>query len=639
MKQSIQILNQYWGHKTFRPLQESIIDDILMRKDVLALLPTGGGKSICFQVPALMMDGICIVISPLIALMKDQIENLTKRGIPALGIYSGMSFIEVKKTLQHAAYGNYKFLYVSPERLETHLFKEFLPAIKPCLVAVDEAHCISQWGYDFRPSYLKISELRKEIPQTPIIALSASATLLVQNDICEKLLFNSKHSRFQQSFSRPNLAYSVLEPQSKQVKLLELLNEIKGSSIVYCKSRKITQQVSDFLNQRNINADFYHAGLTNIERTRKQTDWINNNINTIVCTNAFGMGIDKPDVRLVVHYNIPESLENFYQEAGRAGRDGNSAHAILLYDKKESEELIQLTHLKYPHPENLKKIYLALMNHLKVPAGIGEGQSFDFELSTFAQFFKLNILEATYGLQALSQEGLMYYSDNIFKPSTLVFTVNKNVLNEFTQIHSFTEPLINALLRNYEGIFDYPVNIFETFLAKYISLPIETIYKQLELLQQNGIIDYVKQREKQQLFLLRNRMYSDDFKFDHKSLEIRKEKHLERVMKMIQFAEDSKQCRSVIIGNYFNDNKISACDCCDNCKRKSHKPISQENFRLIADKILTDLKVNSIEIISLESTYKEYQPEHLWQVIDFLQTEREIVVVDKSKICLTDSLK
>jgi ATP-dependent DNA helicase RecQ len=606
-------------------MQEDIINAVLEKRDVLALLPTGGGKSICFQVPAMLMDGICIVISPLIALMKDQLEHLSKKGIPALAIYSGMSFLEVKRTLQNAAYGNYKFLYISPERLETNLFKEFLPAINPCLIAIDEAHCISQWGYDFRPSYLKIAALREEVPDVPVIALTASATLLVQNDICEKLLFKKEQNRFQQSFSRPNLSYSVFAPESKQNKLPELLKQVNGSSIVYCKSRKLTQQITDLLKQHNINADYYHAGLSNIDRTKKQENWINNKIQTIVCTNAFGMGIDKPDVRLVVHYNIPETLENYYQEAGRAGRDGNKSYAVLLYDKNEMDELMELNNLRYPSSEKIKMIYLSLMNHLKIPAGIGEGQLLDFDLAVFAQYFKLNILEATYGLQALSQEGLIYISENALRNSTATFTVNKQVLLDFEMVHSELEPLINALLRNYEGIFDYPVNIHETLLAKVISIPVDKIKEQLSALHNYQIIEYVKPSEKPQILLLKNRMYTDDFRFDYRSLNSRKKVHFERISAMIQYVKNSKDCRSVVIGNYFNDKDIKPCNFCDNCINAKQQNLTEKEFKLIAQKILADIQqLHSIDSKKIDLLYNDYNPSSVWKVIHFLQSEGKI---------------
>ena len=324
-------IKKYWGYDAFRSLQEDIISSVLDGKDTLALMPTGGGKSICFQVPAMMKEGLCLVISPLIALMKDQVESLKKKNIPALSIYSGMSFFEVKRTLENAVHGNFKFLYVSPERLETNLFLEYLPGMHINLIAVDEAHCVSQWGYDFRPPYLRIAVLREHLPDTLILALTASATKEVQDDICDKLAFKNDHKRFQKSFERPNLSYSVFNVAAKQNKLLEICKNVKGSGIVYCKSRKRTKEVAELLAMNGIVSDFYHAGLTNAVRTAKQESWIKNETRIIACTNAFGMGIDKSDVRTVVHYDVPDALENYYQEAGRAGRDEKKAYAVLLF--------------------------------------------------------------------------------------------------------------------------------------------------------------------------------------------------------------------------------------------------------------------------------------------------------------------
>ncbi len=624
MSESLSILKKYWGHDQFRPLQQSIVDAVMKKKDVLALLPTGGGKSVCFQLPAMMMDGLCIVVSPLIALMKDQVENLSKKGINALAIYSGMTFLEVKKNLQNAAFGDYKFLYVSPERLETKLFSEFLPALSPCLIAIDEAHCISQWGYDFRPSYLKIAKLREELPGVPVIALTASATLEVQNDICERMLFGKNQERFQQSFARPNLSYAVIEPASKQTKLVEIFSKITGSGIVYCKSRKQTQQIAELLQQHKISADFYHAGLSNAERSQKQNNWINNKINTIVCTNAFGMGIDKPDVRVVVHQNIPESLENYYQEAGRAGRDGKSSQAILLFDKKEINELREINILRYPEPDVLKKLYADLMNHLSVPAGIGEGQSFDFDLPLFSETFKWNILQATYGLQALSQEGLFFIAENSFRPSQLVFTVSKEQLFDFEKNQPSLEPLIKGLLRSYEGIFDYPTFIHETLLAKFTSTPIGIIRKNLQLLHQYQIAKYSPATEKPQIVLLMNRMYKDDFKFNMKDLQERKKNHLKRIEAMVDFSNNTTDCRSVTIANYFNDNTSVSCGNCDNCLKLKKTFLNETIFEKINIRIKQELSKKPMLYFELANILTEFEKEHLQEAIQFLQSEKII---------------
>lgn len=605
-------------------MQQEIVNAVLQKKDVLALLPTGGGKSVCFQVPAMMMDGICIVVSPLIALMKDQVENLINKDIPALAIYSGMSFPEVKKTLEAAINDECKFLYVSPERLETRLFEEYLPAMDVCLIAVDEAHCISQWGYDFRPSYLKISKLREDLRNVPIIALTASATLDVQNDICEKLLFKNNHARFQQSFSRPNLAYNVLEPSSKVNKMIELLTDLKGTAIVYCKSRKQTQQMSELLQQHQMNADFYHAGLTNEERSKKQTDWINNKINTIVCTNAFGMGIDKPDVRLVIHLGIPESLEYYYQEAGRAGRDEKYAQVFLLVDKKEFNEIREINNLRYPDFASLKKLYIDLMNHLQVAAGTGEGQSFDFDISSFTENFKWNIIQATYGLQALAQEGLFYISENSFKPSQLVFTTSKPALFEFEKTHPSLEPIIKGLLRSYEGIFDYPCYIFETKLSKFLSTPIGIIRNSLQLLHDMQLVKYTISSDKPQVVLMRNRMYSDDFSFNIKNFQERKRKHLERIENMIAFAEDSNTCRSVIIANYFNDKNVTDCNNCDNCKNSNRVSLTPNTFKNISEAIHNQLQDEATPYAKIEKALNNFDKEHIEEVIRFMQAENKI---------------
>ncbi len=630
-----QILKENWGYDAFRPLQEDIINSILAGKDTLALLPTGGGKSICFQVPALAKEGICLVISPLIALMKDQVEGLKKKGILALSIYSGMSFLEVKKTLQNAAHGNYKFLYVSPERLETDLFLDYLPSMNISMVAVDEAHCISQWGYDFRPPYLRIASIREQLPNVPILALTASATKSVQNDICEKLLFKKSQQRFQQSFERANLSYSVFKVVSKQNKLLEIVNNVKGSGIVYCKSRKQTKDIAELLTQNNVNADFYHAGLSNEERNKRQENWINNITRIIVCTNAFGMGIDKPDVRLVIHYGVPDCLENYYQEAGRAGRDRKRAYAVLLYNDREVADLQLQTDIRYPDKATIKQVYIAIMNYLQVAAGSGEGNSFDFDMASFSAAFTINILTATYAIKTLEQEEILRFNEVFFKPSTIAFNTDRQQLEDFEKQFPQFENLIKGLLRSYEGIFDYPTNIYETELAQFVKKKPNEIKRELQQLQQYGIVTYDAQKDSPQLSLVINRMYADSFLINLDNYIERKKNFETRIKAIAEFIVNTISCRSQIIGNYFNDLAIKPCGICDNCINLKSLRISKEEFEQITQYIFEWTKKQSTGIKELLASSKQFKKEKIWKVIDYLQSEAKITVSREGNISST----
>lgn len=626
------ILKKYWGHDQFRPLQLDIIMAALRQKDVLAVLPTGAGKSICFQIPALAQDGICLVISPLIALMKDQVENLKSRGIEALYIHSAMHFAEVKQTLQNAAFGNYKFLYVSPERLETDLFKEFLPAIKPNLIVVDEAHCISQWGYDFRPPYLRIANLREDLPAVPFMALTASATLKVEADIKQKLGFNNEAVFFRQSTERTNLSYSVFQPAAKNLKLLEILTKVKGAAIVYCKSRKRTQQISDFLKTKNIKADYYHAGLNHTERNEKQQNWLNNNPAVMVCTNAFGMGIDKPDVRAVVHYDVPDCIENYYQEAGRAGRDGKRAYAVLLYDKNELENLYSKSELQYPDGDTLRKIYQSLFNYLQVAAGTGEGQSFDIDIATLAGNFKLNILQLNYAIQAMAREGLLVYNEMLFKPAKVSFTCGKEDLVEFEKNFPDLEPLIKGLLRSYEGIFNYETTIYESNLTRFLKIPYVKVVEGLQKLHKNRIINYAPAAEKPQIYLLLNRMYQDAFKMDVKQMLALKKEARNRIKQIEQYCTDGFTCRSQQIGNYFSDKNANICGICDNCINKKAVTLSDAEFESLQLAIKNLLKKEPVLLNDLLHYFesKMVKAEKLWKILDYLQ-EEEIISINKEK--------
>ncbi len=628
------ILKQYWGFDRFRPLQEEIIQSVLSQKDTLAVLPTGGGKSICFQVPALATDGICIVISPLIALMKDQVENLKKRSIPALLIHSGMQRMDVIKTLQNATHSYFKFLYISPERLETSLFHEYLPSLDVNFIAVDEAHCISQWGYDFRPSYLRIAELRKELPDVPVLALTASATEDVQKDICEKLALPpassiSKKKKenvwnvFRQSFERKNLSYSVFKVDSKVAKLVQILKNVGGTAIVYCKSRKRTSEIAHLLQVHGLSANNYHAGLKTEERTKRQQDWINNKVRIMVCTNAFGMGIDKPGVRTVVHLDTPDCLENYYQEAGRAGRDGKKAYAVLLHDARDIEELAQLHLVRFPTLEQIKAVYHSLVNYLQIPIYSGQDQTYTFRFDEFIRHFKWNSQEALYSLKALESDGWLDFNERNFSPSTLVFTTSKNGLYDFQKSYSQHENLLTTLLRTYEGIFDFPAFISENFIARLLKKGETEIKRQLKTIASFGIIQYVPQNNEPQLIFRKNRVAAEELSFNLMPYYKRRDVFVARAKKMIEYVH-TPGCRSQFISLYFGDEKATGCGVCDNCLKQKSLALSAEEFDKISSIILEHLSHAELTIEDLLQKLSTIKKEKAWKVIEFLQAESKI---------------
>lgn len=625
------ILQQYWGFDSFRPMQQEIIESVLQGNDTLALLPTGGGKSICYQVPALAKEGICLVVSPLVALMKDQVEGLRKKDIPALFIHSAMKYQEVLQTLKNAAYARYKFLYVSPERLQSNLFKEFLPALNINLIAVDEAHCISQWGYDFRPAYLQVADLRDAVPGVPVLALTASATKDVQEDICDRLNFTSKNI-FRQSFARPNLSYSVFETESKITKLVEILTKVKGSSIVYCSSRRKTKEVADLLKLNGFNADYYHAGLKSEERNEKQDKWIRNEITTIVCTNAFGMGIDKPDVRVVVHYDSPDCLESYYQEAGRAGRDGKRSYAVLLYDLEDLKTLEQLSTIRFPSPEVIKQVYNHLMNYLQVPVSYGGGQFYDFDLNEFIKRFGLNIHEAIYSIKQLEMENLLQYNEQVLLPPTVIFTSNKDSLNEFEKAHPETEYLIKGLLRTYQGIFDIPANISEKHLTFLLQQEVDEIKKGLMKLNSYGVIQYLPVKDRPQVFLLNNRVKIEDLRLDTTSLLKRKKTFESRLNKMTGYLKERKHCRERLLAAYFDDSTVQDCGICDSCLSSKSKGFEPRQFDDIRKMIVERIRSGKLTTENLLFNFPGIAKDKVEQVINYLIAEEEVKVDENDRI-------
>jgi ATP-dependent DNA helicase RecQ len=626
------ILKHYWGYEQFRPLQEDIIHSILQKKDTLALLPTGGGKSICFQVPALAMEGICIVVSPLIALMKDQVENLKKRGIHAQAIYSGMSRPDVIRTLKNAAYEHHKFLYVSPERLETSLFKEYLPAMNVSLIAVDEAHCISQWGYDFRRSYLRIAALREALPGVPVLALTASATEEVQHDICEKLAFASPNI-FRQSFERKNLSYSAFRVDAKPAKMIDILTKTQGTAIVYCKSRRQTGELAQLLQMEGISASNYHAGLAPEERTQRQKDWIENKTRVMVCTNAFGMGIDKPDVRVVIHAGVPDCLENYYQEAGRAGRDGNKSYAVLLYNQSDLEELAELHKKRYPSFEQIKEVYNAVVNFLQIPSYTGEYQSYTFRLDQFVRNFQLDPTITLSALKAMEGDGWLDFNERSFTPPTIMFTTSKALLYDFERSYPQYEPLLTTLLRTYEGIFDFPAFISELQIAKIMRKDEEEIRKLLKEAHSFAMIRYAPQKDEPQIIFRKHRVPVNEFRIDLPFYNKRKEVFIKRVQKMIEFTGDDT-CRGVFINRYFGDPSNKSCGICDNCLKAKAGSLSPEEFQRIALRIGEVLGGRSLEAGELLKGLHGIRKEKAWQVIEFMQSERKIVVDESGLLSL-----
>ncbi|MCE6990749.1 ATP-dependent DNA helicase RecQ [Dyadobacter sp. CY323] len=570
------VLRRYWGYETFRPFQEEAIKTVLNGNDVLVLLPTGGGKSICFQVPVMASEGVCIVVTPLIALMKDQVEQLKKRSIPAAAIHSGMSRNEIDITLDNCIHGNTKFLYVSPERLRTDILLARAKQMQICLLAIDEAHCISAWGYDFRPSYLLISDFRKQIPKVPVMALTATATEEVRADILDRLEMRNARV-YKQSFARANLSYSAFAEENKERKLLQVLKNVPGSAIIYVRTRKRTKDLADSLVRQGISAQSYHAGLPFKERSDRQSAWIKNQTRVVVATNAFGMGIDKPDVRAVIHFDLPDSLEAYYQEAGRAGRDEKKAFAVALFNNIDLDELTESVERKYPPIEVLRRVYQSLANYYRIAVGSGEFSGFSFDIQEFTGIFGLAVNETHYALKLLEEEGFIQLSENFNDPSKVHFLVDNRQLYDFQIRYQEMDSFIKVILRMYGGeLFTEYVRISEVEIAQTYFAPEREIIQKLNFLAERDIIEYEPRKDKPQLTFLTPRYDATLLPLNVFEIGKKKDRDLKKAKAVVHYATHTHICRTLLLLEYFNEFDAHACGVCDNCLKNKRNEIQND---------------------------------------------------------------
>ena len=625
-----EILKQYWGYDSFRSKQEDAIHSILDAKDTLTLLPTGGGKSICFQVPALMMEGICVVISPLIALMNDQVTALKAKNIRALAITSGMSFSELDIALDNCIYGNYKFLYLSPERLESDMVQQRLKKMNINLLAVDEAHCISEWGYNFRPSYLKIAEIR-EITTAPIIALTATATPLVVKDIQEKLKFDNENV-ISTSFYRDELSYVVLKQDDKDSKLIQILNRVKGTSIIYCRTRKETKRIHLLLSEYGITSHYFHAGLDVLERASKQKQWQLNHVRVMVATNAFGMGIDKNDVRLVIHNHLPFSLEAYFQEAGRAGRDRKLAYSILLYNDLDIHNLKKQINDHYPEIEIVRNVYQQIANFLGIAIGDGKHQEFAFHINEFCERYNLNQLQTYNALKLLEKEDYIKLSEAIHQPSRLFIKVTHTELYQFQIANKQYDILLKILLRSYGSLFDNFTKIQENIIAKRAQLSTQEVKDFLTNLKQMDILDYIPQNSNPKLLMLKTRVDSKYISLSKETLETRKANEEAKAASVIQYASNQYQCRSHVLQNYFGEEDNKRCGKCDVCLERNKLKINDQEFEAIMLAIQNLISQNPMHVDDIIMAIVEYREDKMISVLQFLSDNGQIAMNDEQKL-------
>lgn len=560
----LDILKEYWGYDSFRPMQEEIVSAALDGKDVLAILPTGGGKSVCFQVPAMMREGIAIVVTPLIALMKDQVQNLNDKGIRALCVNAGMGAREVETVLNNAAYGDFKFLYVSPERLGTRLFKNYVQEMNISFIVVDEAHCISQWGYDFRPDYLQIGNLR-EMTDAPVIALTATATPAVAEDIMTRLRFEER-TLLKTGFERPNLSYIVRKCEDKLGQLLSICSSVDGTGIVYVRSRKKTEELASLLTANGISASFYHAGLGPDSRADRQGKWKNGSIRIMVCTNAFGMGIDKPDVRFVVHFDVPDSPEAYFQEAGRGGRDGKRSFAVLLWNSTDIKRIRQIGTMSFPSLEYIEDIYHKVHAFFQIPYDTGEGRQLKFNIDEFCRHYGLQRATAYYAVVYLERTGHWTLSEDIDISTRVQVVVDRNDLYDIDLPDPRMASLLELLMRRYTGLFSYPVPIDEEYVASQIGVQVPGLRQLLYNLALEHVIRYVPCDRATVLFLHHDRLRPKNVNLDPERYEMLKNSALSRMQKMIDYVSQEEVCRSSYLLEYFGQKDSRDCRTCDVCR-------------------------------------------------------------------------
>ncbi|MBE6275073.1 MAG: RecQ family ATP-dependent DNA helicase [Bacteroides sp.] len=618
-----EILKQYWGYDHFRGIQEEIIQSIGSGKDTLGLMPTGGGKSITFQVPALAQEGLCIVITPLIALMKDQVRNLRERGIKAIAVYSGMTREEIIVALENCIFGDYKFLYISPERLDTEIFQAKLRRMKVSMITVDESHCISQWGYDFRPAYLKIADIRQMLPNVPVLALTATATPEVVNDIQQKLAFKEGSQTFRMSFERKNLAYIVRHTEDKQKELIRILQKMQGSAIVYTRNRKRTREITELLSNHQITATFYHAGLNNDAKDIRQKSWQQGETRVMVATNAFGMGIDKPDVRIVIHMDMPDSPEAYFQEAGRAGRDGQKAYAVLLYTPHDKMNLSKRITDTFPDKDYIRKVYEDIQYFFQMAMGDGLGCSYAFNIDEFCRNFKHFPVQADSALKILTRAGYLEYTDEQDNASRLMFTLRRDELYKLQEYDADIEKLIHIILRSYTGLFTDYAYINEESLAIRTGLSRERVYEILVMLTQRHVLHYIPQKKTPYIIYTQKRVEKERLVIGPEVYEKRKESYAFRIKAMIDYATTEEKCRSRMLLYYFGEKDGHHCGHCDICLKKHPSGIRFGDYLELKEEILRLLQEGALSTSELSEQL--HQPtEKTTSVISFLIAEEII---------------